>query len=152
MNKYIHKESGAILLEPFEPKMKNRWLVNFPTELDIPSYVVSETQRPSVEIKRGFFGQKRMIHNPIRFKLLDPIDPSTSRSVAEFYNKFNQGKLKPFDYTLVLLDPTGSVIEHWDIKNCEILSMNFGELKYGGQTEVVTLEMVVKPKSFILQY
>ena len=129
---------------PYEPKRKNRWLITFPADLGIQCWVFGETQRPTIIYKKNFWGIKRQYIEPIRFLLRDPIAPSTSQSIYDLIIKN-----KSFSYELEMLDPTGVVVEKWEINNCEILKVDFGNLSYDNDF-IAQIEMVVQPKNFKL--
>jgi hypothetical protein len=50
------------------------------------------------------------------------------------------------DYNLEMLDPTGVVVEKWEIRGCEILEANFGLLNYESE-DVAQCVLIIKPKS-----
>lgn len=145
-----------------EPKKSNRWIVRFPKSFNLESWVVSETELPSVTLSGGTI---EMV--PINFKFIDLIDSSTTKQLSkiiraagstsisnkyknnediELYNTLKDG----FDYQLECLDNNGKSIEKWEILGCEIVSVNFGDLDYANDN-IIKCAMVVKPKDFKIQ-
>jgi len=142
-----------------EPKRVNRWVVIFPKAFNLESWVVKETERPSITLS----GNTSSI-NPIKFVFLDPIGPSTTErlfkiirstpSIVEVTKKEEDNDLintlkDGFDYQLELLNSRGESIEKWTIVGCNIISVDFGSLDYDID-KLVTCLMVVQPKDFKL--
>lgn len=100
----------------YEPKKNNRWILDFPTELNIPNWVVKNIDRPSYPFNSG-----EMVH----ISLYDPINPSTTKSIVKFLE--NQ---KPFTFNLNILDPTGIVVETWEFSGCLITNVRWSDLGY----------------------
>lgn len=132
---------------PFEPKMINRWMINFPKEFNIGSMVIHKTSRP--EFEYNLFGKK--IYKPIDIYLYDIIGPSTAQGVNRMVEQLEPksfleklfGVRKKFNYKLQLLDPTGFEIERWSI-DCKIKGVEYGELDYSN-LGVVKIKVTVKP-------
>ena len=109
---------------PYEPKKKNRWIVTFPESMGINSWAVYKTKRPTYRvIEKKIFGvllYKKIVWDEIKIEFHDPIGPSTSQLLmCDFKPK------EKFDYKLELLDPTGVVIEQWEINSCDVKSVDF---------------------------
>lgn len=152
---------------PYEPKTQNRWVVTFPTEFGINSYMLSSTQRPNITISHD----GNISYDVMTIVLRDPIGPSTTqaiwdvligitdmtfeagtnreeieKSVKTSLSKFKDG----FEYVLELLDPIGITIEKWLI-NGKIINVNFGPLDYESN-KTVKCTMTVKPNKIQLLY
>lgn len=171
----IPKYQDSFIPVVFEPKLKNRWLVDFPKEFGIPRYMIESTSRPNFTIKNG-----NIICEEIDMTFRDAIGPSIAQ---KFYglmdiNRFKNfgliDKIKSlfgikklpiydknllqfrdgFDYILELLDPTGVTIEKWLISGCQLKTINFGKLKYSNDSNdsLVKIDVVIKPKNAILLY
>ena len=147
------KDYAKVPLE-CEPKRTNRWFVTFPEVFEIPSWVVSKTERPSIKIN----GNLNEI-NPITFIFIDPIGPSTTPKIMRIIRAMlnNEGETNlidtlknGFEYNLELLDPIGVTIEKWIISGCDIISVDFGDLSYS-EDEIVKCTMVIQPKKIKLQ-
>lgn len=135
------------MISPCEPKRKNRWLVKFPKEMGISTYMVQSTNRPNLEIiNKKFFNytyKTKLNWEEISFILVDPISPSSTQGMFNWIKKY---KNKKFNYTLEILDPTGVVVECWLIKDCVIKSINYGDLSYK-KDGITLLNLKVKPKT-----
>tara|TARA_R110000796_G_scaffold58413_5_gene134908 strand:- start:15255 stop:15689 length:435 start_codon:yes stop_codon:yes gene_type:complete len=130
------------MIEPYEPKLKNRWLIRFKGDYkEIPIWGLSKTSRPKwVDGK----------WSDIEIHLRDPIGASTTKvlmtnariagSTGFSTHKKNKNKIK---YHLELLDPTGVTIEKWKIKGVVKL-FDFGLLDYA-KVDLVEIKLVVKP-------
>jgi len=87
----------------------------------------------------------------------DPIGPSTSQALFKLVQVIKELKklipqeLPIFIYKLVSLDPTGVVVETWEIGVQEIFSIEFGQdLDYSSE-EMQTPKIVIKPMYCILR-
>lgn len=130
--------------EIYEPKKRNRFILHFPEHFVIQEWVISAASRPSmyIETKKflGFTISKKLKWHPINIVLLDPIAPSTSQELMTIIN--NNWILEKFKLRVELLDPTGVVVERWHIKDCQIKSIDFGELNYATD-ELAKCSMIV---------
>ena len=135
-----------------EPKMNNRFIVEFPKDIGIEKWVVSKIFRPEYDFKKSKWGD-------IHIEFLDPICPSTSQKLFDLIPKddilkrfINFFKCKPiFTFEVTSLDPIGVVVEKWVIEVSKIKTINFGYGEYGSN-EVQRLSMVIKPYSCKLLY
>jgi hypothetical protein len=148
----------------FEPKMKNRYVMEFD---GVPSYMVKAASRPSIQfenvvldhinIKRKLQGKGEW--QDITITLYDPIVPSAAQSVmewirlghesitgrrgyADFYKK---------DIDLYMLGPVGDKIEQWKIKGAFIQAANFGDLAFESN-DVATIELTISMDYCILEF
>ena len=136
-------EPQDIMFTPFEPKLKNRFIM----QIDgINAYMIKGINRPQLEADevilehmnttRYVKGKSRW--QPIDIILYDPIVPSAAQQVmewirlghesvtgrdgyADFYKK---------DVTINLLGPVGDVVEEWELKGTYIQSANFGDFAF----------------------
>jgi predicted nucleic-acid-binding Zn-ribbon protein len=129
---------------PYEPKRVNRFLVTFPEEFGLQQWVNYSASRPSMYFKTkkflGFTYYKKIKWEPIEFNFRDPIGPSTSQAL---YDLITDDNLKPFNFKIELLDPTGGVVERWNIMNTTIKSIDFGHLSMDDD-EMANCKMVVE--------
>jgi hypothetical protein len=138
----------------YEPKRKNRFIVTFPSHYNIQQWVIKSANRPMMyfEVKKflGFQYSKKMKWKPITIILTDPIGPSTSQSLMELIHP--GGSLTtPFNMTIEMLDPTGVVVEKWDIINATIDSVDFGQLDVA-LDELATCKLTVNVSEVILLF
>ena len=128
----------------YEPKRKNRWLFRFPSELGIQEWWLSSGARPSLEqneteiqfLNTSTWVIGRFTWATIDLVLRDPIGPSASQAVMEWVRLHSEsitgrqgyaaGYKKNVD--VEMLDPTGVVIEKWQLQGTMLTNVNFGEL------------------------
>lgn len=139
----IQKSENIYRIIPIsqEPKRKNRFMIEFPAAFDIPSYVVQEATCPQKTI--GLFSSS---WKDITVKFIDIIGPSAS---AGLYREQNS---KNFILTLSFLDPTGVVIETWEIHVKKIKSIDFGGGISYGDDSIKTVTAVFKIKKCVLLF
>ena len=157
-------EFNEMFYTNFEPKMKNRFIV----EIDgIPSYLVKVANRPTIQfetvvldhinIKRKLKGKGDW--QDLSMTLYDPIVPSGAQAVmewirlghesitgrdgyADFYKK---------DIDFYLLGPVGDKIEQWKLKGAFISQANFGDLSFDSN-EPATIELTLSYDYAILEF
>jgi hypothetical protein len=113
----------------FEPKVASRFICYMKKKDDtilIPSYLIKEITRPSITRKDGKWNW-----NPIQIKAYDPIVPSAAQI---FYEYIMENSYEKFDITVNVLDPVGNSVEKWEIKNAEIIDVDFGRLSWCSYT------------------
>ena len=136
-------EPQDIMFTPFEPKLKNRFIMNID---GIPAYTIKTANRPSLEsdevmlehmnVTRYIKGKSRW--QPIDITLYDPIVPSASQAVMEWVRLHHESVTGRDGYsdfykkevTLNMLGPVGDVVEEWVLKGCYVQSANFGDLDF----------------------
>lgn len=148
-----------------EPKRKNRFVLEFPTELGIESYQVLTTGRPSMEINSTeipminttFYVAGKYKWNTIEIKFLDVIGPSTSQKVMEWVNLHAEtatgrmGYAVGYKKNLVLkaLDPTGVEVEKWTLIGCFITNFATGD-NDAGSDDLAEVSITVQPDMCLL--
>jgi hypothetical protein len=106
-----------------EPKRKNRFTLEFPTELGIESYLVQTSAKPSLNINKteipymntSTFVSGRSVWQEMEITFIDVIGPSTTQKVIEWIRLHFESATGRMGYAvgykknLVLkaLDPTG---------------------------------------------
>jgi len=157
---------------PYEPKRNNRFILQLPEELGIEEWLVQSVPRPRLR------GRTEHINGgydfpPFWIRFRDPIGPSTSQKLWDLYMGLNTSNLENdmvheatiedlrtrFDnirrfgmnMNLKMLDPTGVVVEHWEILGCTVLDFDFGNLDYGDDS-VASCGIRVKPRNVILRF
>lgn len=116
--KNIYYDSNGKLKShpPYEPKMTNRWIVEFPKEYHIPEWVGKAVTLPTYPFSQG---------GKITVVLRDPIALSTTSAIMEYLDN-----PKPFKLKINVLDPVGIKIEKWILKGCLITSIDWSTLDY----------------------
>jgi hypothetical protein len=141
----------AVMFRPVpieqEPKRKNRFTLEFPTELGIESYLVQTSGKPKLTINEkelpymntSSWVSGRYIWEPIDIEFIDVIGPSTTQKVMEWVNLHAESATGRMGYAvgykknLVLkaLDPTGVEIEKWTLIGSFITSFDTDSYDYG---------------------
>lgn len=151
----------------YEPLRKNRFLLRFPSDLGIQEWWVSNAARPNIsmtETEIPFLNTStwvvgRYLWEQINVTLRDPIGPSASQAVMEWIRLASesstgrQGYAVSYkrDLVLEMLDPTGTAVSQWIIKNAMPVSVNFGDLAYDDDG-LATIEMTIRPDYCILSF
>lgn len=144
----------------YELLRKNRFILRFPSDLGIQEWWVVNCSRPSMTqnaVEIPFLNTSNWVvgryqWDDINVTLRDPIGPSASQAVMEWVRLHSesvtgrQGYAVAYkrDLILEMLDPTGTVISQWIIKEAMITSVKFSELDYSGD-DVATIDLTLKP-------
>jgi hypothetical protein len=129
---------------PYEPKKKNRWLFRFPAELGIQQWWLQSASRPTITqeaveipfLNTSTYVLGRFVWEAIDITMRDAIGPSTAQAMMEWVRLHSesvtgrQGYAAGYkkDVEIEMLDPTGVVIEKWQLQGTMLTSVNFGEL------------------------
>ncbi len=154
----------TMLPNKYEPKRKGRWLLAIE---GIDAFICKTAARPQVQTERleiPFINSRRYIAGKTTFQemnvtLMDPIAPSGAQQVMEwirlhFESVSGRAGYADFykrDVQLKLLDPTGTVVELWDIKGAFLTNVNFGELTYEN-LEALDIQLTISFDNAVLQY
>ena len=109
----------------FEPKRNNRFIVIFPEQFNIESFVIQKINKPKFTDGKW---------ENIKVDFIDPIGPSASQGLYKIINflpEVNNENNELFNVKIISLDPIGEEIEECLIYDGEILTINFGDLDYG---------------------
>ena len=136
-------EPQDIMFTPFEPKLKNRFIM----QIDgINAYLIKAMNRPQVDsdevilehmnVTRYVKGKSRW--QPLEVTLYDPIVPSGAQAVIEWIRLGHESVTGRDGYSdfykkdveFNLLGPVGDVVEKWSLKGTYIQSANFGDLDW----------------------
>ena len=148
-------EPQDIMFTPFEPKLKNRFIM----QIDgINAYLVKAMNRPSIEsdevilehmnVTRYVKGKSRW--STLDITLYDPIVPSAAQQVMEWIRLGHESVTGRDGYsdfykkniTFNLLGPVGDVVEEWELKGAYIQSATFGDLAFDSSDPVeITLTL-----------
>ena len=157
-------DANDIMFTPFEPKLKNRFIMNID---GIPAYVIKSATRPQITfetIELDHMNVKRYVKGkgawqPLTITLYDPIVPSSAQAVMEWVrlghesvtgrNGYSDFYKK--DVTFNVLGPVGDIIEEWTLKGTYIQDANFGELDFG-VSEPVEITLTLQYDYAILQF
>jgi hypothetical protein len=143
-----------------EPKLKNRFVLEFPTELGIESYLVQTSKKPSMKIEKitiPYMNTQSYVAGKYYFEemeitFIDVIGPSTSQKVMEWVRLHAEPATGKMGYAvgykknLVLkaLDPVGVEVEKWTLVGCQIVSASFDEYSYEAN-ELLKVSITIQP-------
>jgi hypothetical protein len=130
----------------YEPKRKNRFVLEFPIELGIETWKVQSCTAPKFEQNAVEINYMNVVDyvagrgkwGPADITLIDTQGPSTTTQLMEWVRLAHesltgrQGYAAGYKKTLILkaLDPTGVEVEKWEMRQCMITSLDMGEFTY----------------------
>lgn len=130
-----------------EPKRKNRFVLEFPTELGIDSFIVQTSGKPKLKINAteipylnsSTWVAGRSTWESISITFIDVIGPSGTQKLMEWVRLHfetatgRMGYAVGYKKNLVLkaLDPTGVEVEKWTLVGAQITSIDFGGYDHG---------------------
>jgi len=148
-----------------EPKRVNRFVLEFPTELGIESYLVKTSGKPKMDINpveipymnTSVWVAGRFKWNPIDIEFIDVIGPSTTQKTMEWIRLHAETATGRMGYAigykknLVLkaLDPVGAEVEKWTLIGCMATNIEFGNYDYSSD-DVATVKMTLQPDRCLL--
>ena len=152
---------------PYEPKRKNRFILSFPSSLGINSWYVESTSRPNIQIgsteipflNTSTYVAGRFVWNTINVTFRDPIGPSASQALMEWFRLHAESVTGRMGYAagykkdieLEMLDPTGVVVEKWILQGTFMQDLNFGELDYNNDA-LATIDCTLRMDRCIQVY
>lgn len=148
-----------------EPKRVNRFVLEFPSELGIDSFIVQTSAKPSLNINSveipymntSTWVAGRSTWQAMEITFIDVIGPSTTQKIMEWVRLHFESATGRMGYAigykknLVLkaLDPTGVEVEKWTLIGSTIVSTNFGNFDYGSD-ELANVTVSIQPDRCIL--
>ena len=142
-------EAQDIMFTPFEPKLKNRFIMNIE---GIPAYMIKTAGRPQItfdEVELEHMNVTRYVKGKGKWQALqvtmyDPIVPSAAQSAMEWVRLSHESvtgrdgyaDFYKKDVVINTLGPVGDKIEEWTLKGAWVQSANFGELSFENATPV----------------
>ena len=136
-------ESNEMFYTNFEPKMKNRFIMNID---GIDSYLIKTANRPTIQfeavtldhinVKRKLKGKGEW--QDVEITLYDPIVPSGAQQVMEWVRTSHESltgrdgyaDFYKKDVNFFMLGPVGDKIEQWTLKGAFITSAAFNDLDW----------------------
>jgi len=126
-SRLIERSNALAVPFEFEPARRNRFLLEFPDNFNLPAWVVSEVELPSMSIttiRHGYQDNHLMVRpigwSNLRVKFYELIGPSVSRNLME-----NIENRRNFNIQFSVLDPTGEVAQRWTIDVNSVHSIDF---------------------------
>lgn len=151
----------------YEPKRQNRFIFRFDSDLGINEWFIESGVRPKIKItgteipflNTSTFVAGRFVWEAMTLKLRDPIGPSASQAIMEWVRLCaesvtgRQGYAAGYKRTVYLemLDPTGVVVEKWQMEGCFITAADFGSLGYSDD-KLADISVTLQPDRCILLY
>jgi hypothetical protein len=152
---------------PYEPKRQNRFILRFDSSLGINEWFVESAARPSIKIaateipflNTSTYVAGRFNWDPISVKFRDPIGPSASQALMEWVRLCAESVTGRMGYAagykktteLEMLDPTGVVVEKWQLDGTFLTDVSFGDLGYS-QDGLVTITASLRMDRCVLLY
>jgi hypothetical protein len=142
-------DPNQIFFTSFEPKVQNRFYFFID---GIQSYAIKKASAPSfdageivldhINIYQKIKGKVKW--NDITLELYDPVSPSSSQSVMEWFRLHHESvtgrdgyqDFYKKDTTMSILGPVGDIVSEWIIKGSFIKSANFGDYDWSGDSYV----------------
>lgn len=149
----------------FEPKLQNR----FRMLIDgMPAYMIKMANRPKMKqdivkinhINMQHYVKGKTIWDKIDLQLYDPIVPSAAQAVMEWVRLHHEsvtgrdGYAEFYKKDIILqgLGPVGDIVEEWILKGCQITDVDFGQLSYEADVDLVNVKIGVQMDFAILNF
>ena len=157
-------DANDIMFTPFEPKLKNRFIM----QIDgIPAYVIKSVNRPQIvfeEVKLEHMNVKRFVKGKgewqtLQITMYDPIVPSAAQAVMEWIRLGHESVTGRDGYSdfykkdvdFQVLGPVGDIVEEWKLKGAWIQDANFGEMAFE-TSDPAEITVVLRYDYAILQF
>mgnify|MGYP001232838386 CR=1 FL=1 len=157
-------DANDIMFRAFEPKVQNRFVLNIDT---IPAFMVKNVKAPTFTdnvVKLDHINSYRKIRgkrewDDITMVLYDPITPSGAQAVMEWVRLHAESVTGRMGYAagykkkvdLFMLDPTGAIVENWELRGTFLTNVNFGDLDYSGD-DLADVSATLRFDRAILKY
>jgi len=149
-----------------EPKLKNRFVLEFPSEMGIEAYLVQTSKKPSMTIdKIGIpymnttqWTAGKYVFEEMDITFIDLIGPSVSQKIMEWVKLHadpatgKMGYAVGYKKNLVLkaVDPVGVEVEKWTLVGCQIVKASFDEYSYEAN-ELLKISITIQPDRCFLE-
>ena len=157
-------DANDIMFTPFEPKLKNRFMMNID---GIPAYLVKTANRPQVtfeEVTLEHMNVKRYVKGKAAWQTLqctlyDPVVPSAAQAVMEWVRLSHESvtgrdgysDFYKKDVSFQVLGPVGDVVEEWTLKGTWIQDAQFGDMDFGA-SDPIEITLTLRYDYAILQF
>ena len=148
-------ESSKIFYTPYEPKLKNRFIMEIG---GIPAFTIKTAQRPQITFEKVELEHMNITRNvkgkgkwqDMNITLYDPIVPSAAASVMEWVRLHHESATGRDGYqdfykknvNFKVLGPVGDIIEKWTLYGTYIQDAAFGDLDFSDSNPVeITLTL-----------
>ena len=157
-------EPQDIMFTPFEPKLKNRFIM----QIDgVPAYLIKTANRPQVtfdEVELNHMNVKRYVKGKaawqtLQVTLYDPIVPSAAQQVMEWVRLSHESvtgrdgysDFYKKDVTFNVLGPVGDVVEEWVLKGTWIQDATFGDFDFA-TSDPAEIQLTLRYDYAILEF
>ena len=157
-------DPSEIMFTPFEPKVKNRFIMYVE---GIPAYLIKAVARPQItfeEIALDHINVKRYVKGKgdwqlLNITLFDAIVPSGAQAVMEWVRLHKESvtgrdgysDFYKKDITFNVLGPVGDKVEEWTLKGAMIQAANFGDMDWS-VSEPADISLTLRYDYAILQF
>jgi predicted GNAT family acetyltransferase len=157
---------GDMMYTAFEPKMKNRYYMQF-AGTGIPAFMVKAGNRPQLNFEKvtiDHINVKRQLKGKgewqdLEITLYDPIVPSAAQAVMEWVRLSHESITGRDGYAdfykkeveIYMLGPVGDKVELWKLYGAFPTVVNFGDLD-AASNDVATVTMTLTYDYAILEY
>ena len=158
-------DPSEIMFTPFEPKVKNRFIMYVE---GIPAYLIKAVARPQItfeEIALDHINVKRYVKGKgdwqlLNITLFDAIVPSGAQAVMEWVRLHKESvtgrdgysDFYKKDVTINVLGPVGDKVEEWTLKGAMIQKAAFGDLSWSEDAAVADITLTLRYDYAILQF
>lgn len=149
-----------------EPKKKNRFALEFPSDLGIDHFIVQTSGKPKLDINENEIPYMntstwvagRSVWQQIDIQFIDVIGPSTTQKLMEWIRLHfepstgRMGYAVGYKKNLVLkaLDPTGIEVEKWTLIGSQITNIDFNDYDYSDD-DLARVNITVRMDRCILE-
>ena len=164
MNMATLIDANQAMFTPFEPKLKNRYVMAID---GIPAYLIKTANRPSItfeEVELNHMNVKRYVKGKaswetVEFTMYDPVVPSAAQSVMEWVRLAHESVTGRDGYSdfykkdirIHTLGPVGDVVEEWILKGAYCQNANFGTMDWTS-AEPANINITIVMDYAILNY
>ena len=157
-------EANDIMFTPFEPKLKNRFIMTID---GIPAYMIKTAARPQITFEDVELHHMNVVRyvkgkgqwQPLNVTLYDPVVPSAAQAVMEWVRLSHESvtgrdgysDFYKKDVTFNVLGPVGDKVEEWTLKGAYINDASFGDMDFGDAT-AVEIALTLRYDYAILQF
>jgi len=157
-------QASDIMFTPFEPKLKNRFIMNIE---GLNAYTIKATNRPQVqfdEVELHHMNVRRYVKGkaawqPLQITLYDPIVPSAAQSAMEWIRLSHESVTGRDGYSdfykksvnIQVLGPVGDIVEEWTLKGAWIQDATFGDMDFS-TSEPVEITLTLRYDYAVLEF
>jgi len=157
-------EPQDIMFTPFEPKLKNRFIMQIG---GINAYLIKSANRPQIQFDEVILEHMNVTRyvkgkgkwQPIEITLYDPVVPSAAQQVMEWIRLSHESvtgrdgyaDFYKKDVSFQVLGPVGDVVEEWELKGTFIETANFGDLAFDS-SDPVEITLTLKYDYAVLKF